>query len=63
MDRLHDKLLKYQSTLNENGFQFVPAIFSHTIQIHEEIKMFIKEQMRQQLIYSEAEAKRSGINS
>lgn len=61
-DRFNQKIFEDQSIVNENCFQFVPAIFSLTGQIHEEINRFIKEQIQQQLINSEGEAKKSRAN-
>ena len=39
------------------------AIFSHTGQIHDEFKLFVKEQVRHKLIALEEEAKRSKVRS
>lgn len=44
-DRHKQKLDKNKYVANQNGFQFVLAIFSHMGQIHGEIKRFTKEQM------------------
>ena len=43
---------------DQNGFHFVPAVFSHTGQIHMSIKRLITEQIRHKLTLSEGEAKR-----
>jgi len=48
---------------DENGFQFVPAVFSHTGQTHESVKQLIKEQTRHQLMLFEDEAKQSKAKS
>ena len=44
-------------------YWFIPAVFSHTSQIHGEFKILGKEQIRQKLIAFEGEAKSSKIRS
>ena len=39
--RYDQKLAKYHRLADQNGFHFVPAVFSHTGQIHESIKRLI----------------------
>ena len=46
---------------NQNGLQFIPAVFSHAGQMHGEVKRFIKDQIRLQLTYTEGEAKSSKV--
>jgi len=36
--RYDQKLAKYHRLADQNGFHFVPAVFSYTSQIHESIK-------------------------
>ena len=42
---------------------FLPAVFSHTGQIHGEFRAFVKEQITQKLVAFEGEAKASKIRS
>lgn len=44
-------------------FHFIPAIFSHTVQIHGAFKRLIREQIHQRVISFEGEAKQSKIKS
>ena len=48
---------------NTSGFQLIPAVFSHTGQIHTVFKDFIREQIRQKFVHFENQAKPSKINS
>ena len=41
--------------------QLIPAVFSHTGQMHGEVKRFIKDQIRLHLTYTEGEAKSSKV--
>ena len=43
--------------------RFIPAVFSHTGQIHGEFKILVKEQIKQKLIAFEGDAKSSKIRS
>ena len=43
--------------------RFIPAVFSHTGQTHDEFKAFVREQVRHKLIDFEGEAKNSRIRS
>ena len=45
----------------KNVFQFIPAVFSHTGQIHGSIKHLIREQIRHKSIFFEGETKQSKI--
>ena len=60
-DRYKQKINKYQCVANHHGLQLIPAVFSHTGQIHGEIKRFIKEQIRLQLTFTEGEARPSKV--
>ena len=60
-DRFKQKINKYLRVANQNGLQFIPAVFSHTGQMHGEVKRFIKDQIRLQLTYTEGEAKSSKV--
>ena len=59
--RYKQKINKYQRVTDQNGLQLIPAVFSHTGQIHGEIKRFIKDQICLQLTFTEGEAKPSKI--
>ena len=41
----------------QSGLLLVPAVFSHTGQIHGEFKAFVKEQIKQKLVAFEGDAK------
>ena len=56
-------MAKYGRVAEQNNLRFVPAVFSHTGQIHGEFKALVKEQIRHKLIAFEGEAKRSKIRS
>ena len=43
----------------QSGFQFVPAVFSHTGQLHTAFKDLIREQIRQKIVAFEGQAKPS----
>ena len=43
--------------------RLIPAVFSHTGQIHDEFKALVREQIRHKLIDSEGEAKSSKIKA
>ena len=45
------------------GYKFVPAVFSHTGQIHAPFKSFVMEQIRQKLITFEGKAKSSRVKA
>ena len=54
----HDqKMAKYHRLADQNGFHFVPAVFSHTGHIHKSIKGMIVEQIRNKLTFSEGVVK------
>ena len=48
---------------SRSGFQLIPAVFSHTGQIHTAFKDLIREQIRQKIVTFENQAKPSKINS
>ena len=56
-------MAKYGRVAEQNNLRFVPAVFSHTGQIHGEFKALVKEQIRHKLIAFEGEAKCSKIRS
>ena len=56
-------MAKYGRLAEQSGFQFAPAVFSHTGQIHKAFKDLIREQIRQKIIVFEGQAKPSKINS
>ena len=57
------KWLKYGRVAEQSNLRFVPAVFSHTGQIHGEFTAFVKEQITQKLVAFEGEAKASKIRS
>ena len=59
--RYDQKMAKYGRVAEQNNLRFIPAVFSHTGQIHGEFKALVKEQIRHKLIAFEGEAKRSLI--
>ena len=61
--RYDQKMAKYGPVAEQNNLRFVPAVFSHTGQIHGEFKALVKEQIRHKLIAFEGEAKCSKIKS
>ena len=44
--RYDQKMAKYGRATEQSNLRFVPAVFSHTGQIHGEFKTFVKEQIR-----------------
>ena len=53
----------YGHIAEQNRFQFIPAIFSHTWQIHAAFKDLLGEEIRHKLIAFEGQAKPSKIYS
>ena len=43
--RYDQKMAKYGRVAEQNNLRFVPAVFSHTGQIHDEFKILVKEQI------------------
>ena len=56
-------MAKFAQVAERNDLRFIPALFSHTVQIHEAFKMFIKEQIRLKLEAFEGDVKRSKVRS
>ena len=56
-------MAKYHRLADQSGFHFVPAVFSHTGQIHKSIKRLIAEQIRNKLAFSEGVVKQSRVRS
>ena len=54
---------RYGYIAEQNRFQFIPAIFSHTGQIHDAFKGLLMEQIRHKLIAFEGQAKPSKVKS
>jgi len=50
--RYDQKIAKYGRVAEQNSLKFIPAVFSHTGQIHDEFKILVKEQIRHKLIES-----------
>ena len=61
--RYDQKMAKYGRVAEQSNLRFVPAVFSHTGQIHGEFKTLVKEQIKQKLIAFEGDAKSSKIRS
>ena len=57
------KVAKYGRVAEQSNLRFVPAVFSHTGQIHGEFKAFVKEQIKQKLVAFEGAAKPSKTRS
>ena len=57
------KMAKYGRVAEQSNLLFVPAVFSHTGQIHGEFKAFVKEQIKQKLVAFEGDAKASKTRS
>ena len=56
-------MAKYGYIAEQNRFQFISAIFSHTGQIHDAFKDLLREQIRYKIIAFEGYAKLPKINS
>ena len=56
-------MAKYGRVAEQSNLRLVPAVFSHTGQIHGEFKAFVKEQIKQKLVAFEGDAKASKIRS
>ena len=61
--RYDQKMAKYGYIAEQNRFQFIPAIFSHTGQIHDALKDLLQEQIRYKIIAFEGHAKSSKVSS
>ena len=61
--RYDQKIAKYGHIADRSGLQLIPAVFSHTGQIHAAFKDIIREQIRQKIVAFENQAKSSKINS
>ena len=61
--RYDQKVAKYGRIAEQSNLRFVPAVFSHTGQIHGEFKSFVKEQIKQKLVAFEGDAKASKTRS
>ena len=61
--RWEQKILKRGRVAEQNNLTCIPAIFSHTGQIHGEFKYFVKKQIRHKVILYEGEAKCSKVRS
>jgi len=61
--RYDQKMAKYGRIAEQSNLRFVPAVFSHTGQIHGEFKSFVKEQIKQKLVAFEGDAKASKARS
>ena len=61
--RYDQKLAKYGYVAEQNNLRLIPAVFSHTGQIHHEFKAFVRDQIRHKLIDFEGEPKSSKIKA
>ena len=58
--RYDQKVAKYGQVADQNNLRLIPAVFSHTGQIHEAFKIFVKEQIRAKLEHFEGPVKIKG---
>ena len=56
-------MAKYGQVADQNNLRLIPAVFSHTGQIHEAFKIFVKEQIRAKLEHFEGPVKSSKVRS
>ena len=61
--RYDQKMAKYGRIAEQSNLLFVPAVFSHTGQIHGDFKAFVREQIKQKLVAFEGDAKPSKTRS
>ena len=61
--RYDQKMAKYGHVAEQNNLRFIPAVFSHTGQIHDDFKALVREQIRYKLIDVEGEPKSSKIRA
>ena len=61
--RYDQKMAKYGQVADQNNLRLIPAVFSHTGQIHEAFKIFVKEQIRAKLGHFEGSVKSSKVKS
>ena len=61
--RYDQKMAKYEQVAHQNSLRLTPATFSHTGQIHEALKIFVKEQIRAKLEHFEGPVKSSKVKS
>ena len=61
--RYDQKMAKYGQVADQNNLRLIPAVFSHTGQIHEAFKTFVKEQIRAKLEHFEGPVKSSKVRS
>ena len=59
--RYNQKMAKYAQVAQDNGFVFIPAIFSHTGQIHEKFLEFMSSQIKYKLELDDPEVQSSKI--
>ena len=61
--RYDQKIAKYGQVAKQNELRLIPAVFSHTGQVHEAFKVFAKEQIRAKLEHFEGPVKNSKVRS
>ena len=61
--RYDQKMAKYGHIAEQNNLRFIPAVFSHTGQIHDDFKALVREQIRYKIIDVEGEPKSSKIRA
>ena len=44
--RFNQKIVKYAQVAHEHGYSFIPAIFSHTGQVHQTVMAFMFNQIK-----------------
>ena len=61
--RFDQRMAKYGRVAEQSNLRFIPAVFSHTGQIHDNFKALVREQIRYKLIDVEGEPKSSKIRA
>ena len=61
--RYDQKMAKYGQVAAQKELRLIPAVFSHTGQIHEEFKIFAEEQIRAKFEHFEGQVKSSKVKS
>ena len=59
--RFNQKMAKYAQVAQDNGFVFIPAIFSHTGQIHKSVMELMFSQIKHKLELDDPEVQSSKI--
>merc|ERR1712159_678529 len=57
--RFNQKMAKYAQVAQDNGYNFIPAIFSHTGQIHQKVMDLMSDQIKNKLELDDPEVQSS----